>query len=43
MKNIIKVFITIGLLLIAVFITFTILTLIFMGKYLEQYHEWIDE
>lgn len=43
MREIIKVFLLIGLLFLAAIITFTILTFLFMGKYLEQYHEWIDE
>lgn len=43
MRKIIKVFLIIGVLFIVAIITFTILTFLFMGKYLEQYNEWKDE
>lgn len=43
MSKLIKAFLVIGICFIAAFIALTIMLFFFMGKYLEQYNEWIDE
>lgn len=42
MNKLVKALLVIVICIIAVFIAFTILAVLFMGKYLEQYNEWED-